>query len=355
MTAMCTQCILPRNFQNISFNEQGVCSFCLNYRPFIPRNENALLKLFHKAKNQHRSYDALVPLSGGKDSTYVLYLAKKKYGLNILAYTFDNGFLSDIALENIETTVKNLDVEHLFYRPRWDLLKRLYRATLLKSGELCTACGIGITNASFKISEALHIPLILLGSDITTMDTLPDERIYDIHRFKAILADAQDISSEEVEHFLIYPNLHPYLQVFYTKIGRFGSRTHPLLYQPDQPGEEISMILSQEIGWQDGGKHSDCLAEPFSNYIREHRYGYERRVAYYSVLIRRGELSRERALDLLAQDKLASENEKTDLITKKLDISREKLKQILDVEKLKYQKYSYKRSVSLENLLRRFI
>jgi 3'-phosphoadenosine 5'-phosphosulfate sulfotransferase (PAPS reductase)/FAD synthetase len=78
MTTRCTRCILPENFQRISFDEQGVCSYCKSYRPFIPRDEKIILDQFQRAKNKVRPYDAIVPLSGGKDSTYVLYLARVK-------------------------------------------------------------------------------------------------------------------------------------------------------------------------------------------------------------------------------------------------------------------------------------
>ena len=348
----CTKCILHSNFQEISFDENGVCSYCRKNQSFEPLHESRLETLFSRVKRKGRAYDALIPLSGGKDSTYVLYLAKKKYQLNVLAYTYDNGFLSEMATQNIHTTVKKLCVDHVFFRPSWELLKRLYRSVLLTSGELCTICGIGIINTSLKLSEAWHIPLILLGTTVTETNSILHEKIYDLHRFKTILSQVQNISKPELDNFLIYPSLHPYIQTLYTYLGRFGQIVYPLYYQPEQNEEEIRKVLSQELDWRDGGKHADCIAEPFSNFIREHRYGYSRRVVYYSNLIRIGEMKREKALNLLEAENPAARNEKTELILNKLDISDVELERILDIETLKYQKYIYKRNHIVDIFIR---
>jgi hypothetical protein len=272
----------------------------------------------------------------------------------VLAYTFYNGFLSDTALRNIESAITKLNVDHIFFRPNWDLLKKLYRAVLLASGELCTVCGIGITNGYLKLSEAWHIPLILLGNKATETNSIQFEKIYDIKRFKTILGEVQGIRTEDVEHFLIYPDLHPYQQFLYTKIKMFGQILNPLFYIPQSPEDDIVELLSKEVGWQDAGKHSDCWAEPFSNFVREHRYGYSRRVTYYSNLIRTGELSRDKALELLDKENPAQENEKTKQALGKLDISRDELDQIFGIRPQKFQNYAYKRNRIIDKVIKVF-
>lgn len=146
------------------------------------------------AKKRSRGYDALVPLSGGKDSTYALYLATEVYGLSVLTYTFDNGFLSETAVANIESAVSRTGVDHLFFKPNWDVMRRLYRSTLLRSGELCSACGIQIVHGCLKVSADWNIPLILLGNSPMERGSYSPENIYDVRRFKAIVADAGEVS-----------------------------------------------------------------------------------------------------------------------------------------------------------------
>ncbi len=98
-------------YPDLTFNEQGECSFCEKDQHFKPIGEQALVDEFGNARKTARKrkldYDVLVPLSGGKDSTFMLYLAARKYKLTFLAMTYDNGFLSPLTLKNIQTTVKN--------------------------------------------------------------------------------------------------------------------------------------------------------------------------------------------------------------------------------------------------------
>lgn len=93
----CNRCILPASLSNITFDENGVCNHCLKYEHDFKnwdlikdRREKEFIEILEKAKKLKRPYDCLVPLSGGKDSTYALYLATKVYGLKTLAVTLDN-------------------------------------------------------------------------------------------------------------------------------------------------------------------------------------------------------------------------------------------------------------------------
>lgn len=117
----CKRCLLPDSLLGISIDEQGVCNHCRDYeRNFAgwdsikDRKAQEFQQLLEKAKSLKRPYDCLVPLSGGKDSTYALYLATKVYKLRTLAVTLDNGYLSDLAKVNINNALVNCDADHFF-------------------------------------------------------------------------------------------------------------------------------------------------------------------------------------------------------------------------------------------------
>jgi hypothetical protein len=343
----CAKCILPESYPRISFNEKGVCNYCSNYKYFAPIGEDVLIRCFDKAKKKNRCYDALVPLSGGKDSTYILYLARKKYNLNILAYTFDNGFFSSIALQNIDSAVKKMNVDHIFYRPNQALLMKLYKAVLLASGELCSVCGIGITNGFNKIAADWDIPLILRGDSPVEDNSYSPENIYDIKRYKAILTDC-GISELEMNGLLVCPPMGNFTKA-YRIIRGVGRVVMPMRYVTKPSEDEIVNIISREADWRgikhDGGcglkhKHIDCVAEPLSNFIREHRFGYSRRVCQLSNLIRMGEISREQALEMLNAENPLKEPEMTDLILSKLSIPKNQLTRILEIETFKYRAHA---------------
>ncbi len=73
------------------------------------------------------TYDVLMCYSGGKDSTQTLAVLKEEYGLSILAVSLDNGFLSNQASQNIRTVVEKLGIDHIFFKPRFDMLVKIFR------------------------------------------------------------------------------------------------------------------------------------------------------------------------------------------------------------------------------------
>jgi hypothetical protein len=342
----CTRCLLPDTYHGITFVD-GTCNFCMNFKIPDPLPERKLLSIFSRAKEKRRIYDALVPLSGGKDSTYVLYLAVKKYGLKVLAYTFDNGLFNEIALRNIDSAIKILNVDHIFIKPGWGLLKRLYRGSLLQSGELCTVCGIGITLNKFKICENYNIPLILEGDSYMESNSSTPENIYGINRFKTILRDSKDVEDRDIKTFLIYPSLTSNRRLIYMLFGKIGVSVAPLIYLPKISEEKISSILSKELNWKEGvsgkqQKHFDCIAEPFTNYIREYRYGFSRRVCQFSNLIRLGEMTRDEGLMKLEEEKAGQEPDNINIILERLELSRDELKHSMEVPPYKYAGFAEK-------------
>ena len=94
-----------------------------------------LERIFQKARSKKRTYDCMVPFSGGRDSTMVLYLCTRVYNLRTLAFTFDNGFASEQARKNMEVAVNKFDVDFLRYKPRRSKLMMAYRISFLKTGK----------------------------------------------------------------------------------------------------------------------------------------------------------------------------------------------------------------------------
>jgi PP-loop superfamily ATP-utilizing enzyme len=150
----CTSCLLTDKYPGISFSQEGLCSLCSQYKPFVPVGEEKLLQVFHETALRNRApFDALVPLSGGKDSTYILHLAVNVFKLKVMTMTYDNGFLTPRALGNIDRAVKKSGVNHEFFRCEPHVLQEVYRTTLLASGDICGACDIATKAAVFYISK----------------------------------------------------------------------------------------------------------------------------------------------------------------------------------------------------------
>jgi len=118
-------------------------------------------------------YECLVCFSGGKDSTYTLDLLKNHYGLRILAVTMDNGFISPVAMENIRRMVESLGVDHIFFKPRFDLLKQIFAGaatevfysgkTLQRASTICTSCISIVKFTALRMAIEQEIPFVGYG------------------------------------------------------------------------------------------------------------------------------------------------------------------------------------------------
>ncbi len=110
----CTKCILPETFPFIEYDEKGECNYCKNHKKKNQvRSIDELKALVEPYRSKDGSPDCFVPLSGGRDSTYVLHFLKKELGLNVITYTYDWGMVTDLARRNIARICGKLGVENI--------------------------------------------------------------------------------------------------------------------------------------------------------------------------------------------------------------------------------------------------
>lgn len=339
----CTKCIVNDSYPDIKFDANGVCSLCKNKKTYISNvnSDKELLEIFDKVKKRGLQFDALVPLSGGKDSTYILYLAVEVYKLNVLAMTYDNGFLSNLAWSNIQNAIERTKVKHIVCKPNLEIQKKIYRNLLLLSGDMCGACDIGTKANILKTAKDYSIPLILYGNSPLEEDSFVPDTIQDISRFKYILKQAKDLSKTEINEFLVYPNYNFFRHSFNKKLGIMAKEISPLFYIDVPSDKDLGNIISEKLNWHDDNreysKHLDCLAEPFTNYIRNKIYGYERRLCQYSNMIRNNEISRELAMEMYRSDKIDSLPENCNEVLDYSNLSYEDISTIISNKALKYE------------------
>ena len=125
---------LPETFPGIEFDEEGVCQYCRHMPSAERRIEQraALRTRFEQLVAEVRDepgYHGLMSWSGGKDSTYTLWLMRHEYDLRILAFTFDNGFVSPAAIDNMRTVADKLGIDHIIIRPNFPFMRRAFAAS----------------------------------------------------------------------------------------------------------------------------------------------------------------------------------------------------------------------------------
>lgn len=179
---VCTKCILNSQIPNIRFDDRGVCNFCNDYeeeKKYLDRDYVSLEKKMISIlkSNKSRDYDCMVLYSGGKDSTYMLYKLANHYNLRVLAFTFDNHFIPPETYANIDRVLKKINVDHIVYKPSWQLNKAIFNASFKNSalqqrskelafliGHACWPCFTQIALHSFKIAAEKNIANVVVGT-----------------------------------------------------------------------------------------------------------------------------------------------------------------------------------------------
>jgi hypothetical protein len=270
--------------------------------------QRILEKICRQAKNKDKEFDALIPLSGGKDSTYVLYVAQQKLGLKCIAFTYDNGYLSQHAKNNIDAACKKLGVEHIYYRLDPNLANKLYSLFLKKTGWFCPVCMRGIGMATFLLQNLYRAPLTIRGS--SPMTELPLSReMFPTGPASLIqgVLDGEPISNEcrrLCEH-AIGDKRRQFGQLLFmlskkTKLTSYA--TFNLADYIDWNYELIYDTIKKELDWtsEQNSEHMDCIISPIQEYIHNRRFpGLEMKKLTLARNVMAGLISREEALQKL--------------------------------------------------------
>lgn len=168
MLKYCTRCIMPETKPDLSFDNEGVCSACRAYEnrevvDWKKRREelDEILERYRSKKGNR--WDCIVPVSGGKDSTYQV-LQMLEMGLNPLCVTATTCDFSDIGRRNLEN-LKNLGVDHLQVSPSSKVRAKLNRIGLLQVGDISWPEHIGIFTIPIRAAVDANTPLLVWGEN----------------------------------------------------------------------------------------------------------------------------------------------------------------------------------------------
>jgi hypothetical protein len=109
----CRKCILPETMPFISFDYEGICNYCRTYRKIPYKGEAALREVVKPFYRSDHDPECVIGISGGRDSSYALHYVKQVLGMNVVAYTYDWGMVTDLARRNISRICAQLGVEHI--------------------------------------------------------------------------------------------------------------------------------------------------------------------------------------------------------------------------------------------------
>ncbi len=330
---ICTRCIMDDTVQGITFDENGECTFCKIHDELevkFPLNEHTTKELEHlitkiKKDGKGKRYDCVLGVSGGRDSTYTLYTAVKM-GLRPLAVHFDNGWNSDLAVQNIKNVCKKLNVELYTHVADWEEFKDMQRAFLKASvpdAEVPTDWVI--FSVLFKAANDEGVKYIIHGHSFRTEGTTPLTWTYMDGKYVNYIQ--KHFGTRKIKSF---PVMNMFNYLYYTFIKKIVQVR--LLYYIPYDENVILEMLTNEVGWQSyGGKHHESKYTGFfQSFILPRKFNIDKRKLHYSSLIRSGQLSRDTALEKVHIDPYIGGNETLEYCLKKLDFTHQEFEAIMN-------------------------
>jgi hypothetical protein len=337
-TNRCKKCILPDSFPSIFFID-GVCSFCIDFEnkkhdPKLRGKKDLEMQLVSDSDSK---YDCLVPLSGGKDSSFIMFYLVKVLQLNPLALLVDTGYQTDVSIENIKKICSILKTDLIIafptnYRKQaiYEALKvSFYLKRFWKDG-ICGHCENILRSTAVKEAKTRSIHKIVWGSTDFEDSTNSYHKGWNSTAFKFRYGSQKSIkeilikllnagrdfavapgSVFHVLKFWVYNVLMNFdlgINGFFDKFNptsefSFNRKSIKVVYFFDfikyDPIHQIE-IIKKNLDWQcpaNREMRSDCILSCFENYNFMKQTGISKNGFLLSTLIRYGLINRKEALE----------------------------------------------------------
>lgn len=322
---ICTRCIYDEKILGINFNENGICNYCLqiesllkDYKTGLPEGENKFNSIVNKIKDhgKNKKYNCIIGVSGGTDSSYLLHLAKKVWGLKPLAVHYDNTWNSAIATINIKKMLKQLDIDlytHVVDNKEVDdIFKSFFLAGV---PELEASTDLAYAYLLRIVSKKFNIKYILEGHSFVTEGVSP----LGLNYFDG-----------------------KYIKEIHKKFGKIKLKTYPLLtltkflksiifnrvkfirpfWYIHYSKESAQQFLKDKYNWKYyGGHHLENRITAFYHQVYlPQKFNVDLRTLSLSALTRSGIIKRDDAINKLKK-KINIDNSLIKLFKKRLNLT----------------------------------
>ena len=167
----CTRCCIPETQEGVKFDDLGICQACQSseqksistgwsgkndYRRLLPMRRNGLTW----------NYDCIIPISGGKDSTFQLHVLTKLYGMKPLAVTFSHNWWSETGWYNLQNALETFNVDHMMFTPNRALINKIAKRSIGAIGDVSWHDHGGVGSYPLQVAVKFKIPLLIWGESI---------------------------------------------------------------------------------------------------------------------------------------------------------------------------------------------
>jgi N-acetyl sugar amidotransferase len=291
---------------DIRFDSAGVCNYCRHADEVLPMvrwtaaaSEAALAPIASRirAAAGGKDYDSIIGLSGGVDSSYTALVAHRM-GLRPLAVHLDNGWDSELAVENIQRVVEHCGLDLVTYVIDWREFRDLQRSFLEASVvDIEMLTDHAILAACVGLARQHGVRYLLSGTNVATEHGLPVRWTWPKQDWTNIASIHKAYGKVPLKTF---PHLSTLRWLALRATGQI--RVVPLLDFVPYRRDEAASTLAREVGWREyGGKHHESLFTKFyQGAILPTKFGIDKRRVHLSDRLRNGELTRAQAAEQLS-------------------------------------------------------
>ena len=342
---ICSRGIWDTTVPGITFDKNGVSNYAKMFDKLVEISPEGDIGQSHwenvvdqmKEKGRGKKYDCIIGVSGGTDSSYLMYVAKKEYGLRPLAVNLDNGWSSEIAVQNIKKVTEALDIDLETYVIDYEEVKAVLRSYM----KACLPWIDGPTDNAikavlFKVANRERIKYVINGSDFRSEGKQPSEWTYtDSKQMMFILKKYEKITLKTYPYQSL---LDIFNSTLIKKIKDYRPFNH-IVYEK-KPAQDF---LIKEYNWEYyGGHHHENVFTKFAiGYWMPKKFGIDKRIITLSAQVLTGQISREAALEMMKHppydvDQMERDKE---FVLKKLELSNEEFNIIWNQENKHYWDY----------------
>lgn len=312
----CLRCCMPETNEGIKFDDFGICQACQSSEQKIHLDwtlrEKALRNVLDKHRSQDGSnYDCIVPISGGKDSTFQLHVLTQVYGLRPLAVTFSHNWYTKTGRANLELCLERFNVDHIMFTPNRNLINRLARQSLREIGDSCWHCHAGVGAFPLQVAVRWNIPLLVWGESIAESSGRASYyapvRKFDREYFLKVSAkvDVDKMVSDNVSRGELRGFELPSAEEC-ERVGLLGIHLGDYIFWDDERQMEF---VRDTYGWQEDGvagtykgyKSVECRMAGLHDYTKYLKRGFGRATDHASADVRAGLMTREEGFELAKQ------------------------------------------------------
>tara|TARA_B110000467_G_C18287333_1_gene462486 strand:+ start:174 stop:1334 length:1161 start_codon:yes stop_codon:yes gene_type:complete len=324
MIKYCRHCVYPETKPDLSLDKNQICDACR----FIDVKDTTdwelrkkqLIEILEKFKNKDGSnYDCIIPVSGGKDSTFQAYIIKKEFGLNPLCVSYHLPEFTDLGRQNLEN-LKNLGVDCLEFTPNPEICRKMQKTALIEFGDAQWPEHFGIFTVPVQVAVKYNVPLIIWGENpqsdyggpLKDMENQYLDRKWCENYGTRVGGKSQSFIGPEImlKHGIERKFLNPYIYPSDEEINNVGV-TGIFLGQFIRWNIQEQLKKVQELGFKvhDGPtegtftnyENLDNKIQGIHDYFKWIKFGYGRCSDSASVQIRLKQINREEGLKLVKQ------------------------------------------------------